>query len=116
VAEGGLNQMDRRSVVQGVAQPVRADRVHHPSLFRRPAHDYADAPVVQELSASGGENWLLRARISSDSGQFRPQRRGQGDGPRAAVLTEHRNLAGVPRGRTLRQSSPQASETRNPAA
>jgi len=55
VAEGGLNQMDRRSVVQGVAQPVRADRVHHPSLFRRPAHDYADAPVVQELSASGGK-------------------------------------------------------------
>src|ERR1019366_4954655 len=80
----------------GVAQPVWANSVGHPSLFRRPSHDYADAPSVQQLPAPGGENRLLRARISPEGHQFRPQRRGQPDGPRAAVLAEHSNLAGVP--------------------
>jgi hypothetical protein len=95
-----MNQMDWRSVVSGVgsvgmAKPMGANRVLYASSFGRSAHDYADAPTVEQPPAPGWENGFLRARDSPESGQFRPQRRGQGYGPRAAVLAEGGNLAGV---------------------
>ena len=110
--ERGLNQMDRRSVVQGVggvrvAQPVGADRVLYARPLGCPAYDYSDLAAVEQPPGPGRENRLFRARNSPEGSQFRPQRRGQGY--RTAGREDCRRRRRPPPGRNGREAleSPQ---------
>ena len=120
MAERGLNQMDGRAVVQGVgsvgvAQPMGANGVGN----------------AARLAA---RRTITRTRPRSRSFPFRDGKTGSSAPaiPRRAVNSDHSPAVKAmdrvrpffpktvrpesPRGRTLRQSSPQASETRNAAA
>src|SRR5262249_6029452 len=96
----GLYQVDGRAVVESVrsvsvTKPVRADRGFHPNSRGRPAHDRADAPAVQKLPAAGREDRLLVACVPTQADQLRPKGSREGDGPRAAILAESRDLSGI---------------------
>src|ERR1043166_6748734 len=79
----------------GVPEPMRGYAAAYAGSLGRLAHDDPDAPAVQVLAASRGKDQILAPGRPPQRQQLTPQHRGEGDGPRAPVLAEHRDLAGV---------------------
>ena len=82
MAERGLDEVDRRAVVEGVTgvgvpKPVGADSRINAGALGRLAHDGPNPIAVQGPPTPGWKHRLLRAGRAAERHQPRPHRRGK---------------------------------------
>ena len=116
-----LHEVNRGAPVErvrgvGMPQPVGADVCGNPRALAGLPDDPCDARTLQGFSRTRREHRRARARYGLQSEELAPTPTGRKTTRARPPLPRTRICPASPRAWRFRQRSPQASDTRNPAA